>query len=664
MLAEAARPAPTCHQLPLWEELATVVKECSTTVAEHFIVLPDAELRGFARRPLAVGVQLAVTRLCMRTGGRVPASRADLAAWNDDQATRDDGLGTAIKRALDDLRACGQLVGQADLGEKLWLSPGWGLGRAGKARVWNWKRRDRGRPAKLTFRKIPISLIDDYLGVCQTDAYDPARVERWFDRPLLDLADLGAYALRWAGIRVAARFLVRLRHLGLLDARDQPVLPRSRSTLLAQAVAGTLTTIGDDGQVVTVRLSEQGQHALARQEGVTLDPGSSSLVGGGSLCGSNSGSEEAPGDRATGGDESRLDPAPFAACRKFQRESESNRPPQPEKIMAEEVVVHLDQKVYVGHRLVNQERQIPNAEWLTLLALQEECGVARLLTWQARAAAAGCTHVLPAYYEQCAASEAFGSVRQAQPPTAAPSARTHERQEPITVPTPLAPPAPTRPMLDAEQQAALRELERQAGEPVRAPWRLASTPAACIRAWAKCIAHPGLLAYCRKPPLHYAVDQLALCLPPPNAAQLARWAAPVAPGVTGAVGQRADGERWSSAAITELVAAGGGLFTLGSDVGEGRAGRPGGAVRLVSPPAGPSRAEPAASAERPAVAVPAGARSAPSVEPTRPSADPSRVAPPTPPAQPSRSAVALSAASSSDSPVEPDADQRHWDMDQ
>jgi hypothetical protein len=621
----------------------------------YFIVLPGDDLPGFAQCPLAIGVQLAVARLCMCAGGRVPVSRADLAAWCDDCATRDHALGSAIKYAIDRLRACGLLDGQAEPGKKLWLQPGWGLGRDGKARPWNWDRPDRGRPSRLSFRKIPITLLDDYLGTCQTDAHDPAQVERWFDRPLLDLADLGAYALRWAGIQVAARFLVRLRHLGLIDERDQPVPPQSRWTLLLQAASGTLTTIDDNGQVVTVQLSEQGRHAISRKGGVVPEPAPSSLAGGGPDRGSNSGPSVTNDDPASPCAKLPLDEAPFAAWERVDRsEIQSNPRSQPQMIMAEEVVVLLDQKVEIGHRLVNQDRKIPPEEWFALVALQEAIGVPRLLEWQARAAAAGRSQVSPAYYRHCAASEAFGTPRPAAPPAEASSAHAEERQEPITVPTPFAPPTPTRPVLDADQQAALRELEAAAGERVRAPWRLAGTSAACIRAWAECISHPGLVAYCRLPPLHYAVDQLALCLPPPNAAQLARWASLVTPGATGVTGQGAGGERWSSAAIADMTAQWPGLFSLGSDVPAGQLGGPG---QVASLPAGPPRAEPAAPAQRPTMAAPAGPRSAPSPESASPPAGASR---PEPPAPSPRPAAALSAASSSDSPVEPDADQRRW----
>jgi hypothetical protein len=611
--------------MPIAVSQQRAVEHSSITPIDYFIVLPDEGLRAFARRPLAVGVLLAVSRLCMRAGGRVPASRADLAAWCNDCATRNDGLGTAIKRAIDDLRAAGLLNGTAEPGAKLWLTPGWGLGRDGQVRPWDWDRRDHGRPKKMSFRKVPIGLLDDYLGICHPDAYDPAQIERWLNQPLLGLADIGAYALRSAGIRVAACFLTRLRHLGLLDERDQPLPPQSRWALLLQAAAGSLTTINDDGQEIPVRLSQHGEHALARKGGVVPKAEALSLAGGGSLCRSNSGSLSAGDDPAPLCAKPSLDGAPFAACIRVERsEIQLNPPSQPQMIMAGEVAVLLDPKIQIGHHLVNQDREIPAEEWFALVALQEECGVAQLLTWQARAAAAGRTQVSPAYYQRCALSEALGTLRPTPPPAEASSDHAHERQEPINVPTPLAPPAPTRPALDADQQAALRELEQQAGEPVRAPWRLAGTSPACIRAWAQCIAHPGLVAYCRKPPIHYAVDQLALGLPPPNAAQLARWAAPVAPGVTSAAGQPAGGDRWSRVAIAELVAQGGGLFSLGSDVPGGQLG---GAEWLASPPARPLRAAPAAPGQRPAAVAPAGPRSGLALEPARPPAGPLPAAP-------------------------------------
>jgi hypothetical protein len=111
----------------------------------------------------------------------------------------------------------------------------------------------------------------------------------------------------------------------------------------------------------------------------------------------------------------------------------------------------------------------------------------------------------------------------------------------------------------------------------------------------------------------------------------------VTPGATGAAGAPTGGERWSGAAIAGLVAAGGGLFTLGSDA---PAGQLGGAGRVASPPAGPEHAAPA---ERPAMAA----------ELARPPAGASR---PEPPAPSPRPAAAIPATALS----EPDVADRRW----
>ncbi|HEU4322935.1 MAG TPA: hypothetical protein VFS21_07265 [Roseiflexaceae bacterium] len=198
-------------------------------------------------------------------------------------------------------------------------------------------------------------------------------------------------------------------------------------------------------------------------------------------------------------------------------------------------------------------RNIPTGEWWGLLALQEEHGRKAILAWQRRAAGAGRTEIRLAYYERCAAAAAFAQVRPARLPaeergaTAAPAEATVVGSE--------------RPSLTAEQLEALRELEAAAGEQVRAPWRIAvaATPE-LLRAWARRIADPGLKAYCRLPPLHYAVDQLALGLPPPSADQLARWAARAA--------AQTPRERWSADKVDHTVSTYGDLFRRGSDTAD------------------------------------------------------------------------------------------------
>ncbi|HEU4327549.1 MAG TPA: hypothetical protein VFS21_30700 [Roseiflexaceae bacterium] len=521
----------------------------------RFLVAPIDLLQKFSGRPLVPGIYLGLARLGEVAQQPVPASRADLAAWCGPDVTRDTGLATGIKRAIDDLRPLGWLATETGPGRKLWLAPAWGLGRDGRARAWRWSRRDRGRPERLRFVRVPLELFDLYLGALYPDPDDPARSESLFDQALLQLADIGAYAQRLAGVRVAPARLVRLKHLGLVDERGIPQPPRSRQELLQLALGGQLTTLVD-GELAVVNLSAEGRRlsGLHQVEAVSTAVAADGAQDG-SVLGSMHGSSALTPDPAPQSTEQAASQLRDTAWERSERSIEPTKIPPTEHVgmqqpaPGQEDLASLDPIIQAGHRALNSARIIPTGEWWALRMLQVEHGRQALLAWQRRAAGAGRTEVRLAYYERCAAAAAFAQARPARPPTdergatAAPAEATAVGSE--------------RPGLTAEQLEALRELEAAAGEPVRAPWRIVAATPELLRAWARRIAEPGLHAYCRLPPLHYAVDQLAQGLQPPSADQLARWAARAAAQIPR--------ERWSDDTVGRAVRTYGDLFRRGSD---------------------------------------------------------------------------------------------------
>src|SRR3954463_6265310 len=106
-------------------------------------------------------------------------------------------------------------------------------------RPWCFENSDSGRPQHLRGRHVQIGLFDDYLGRLEPQP-DSGRalVSRYFTRPLLDLADIGVYAI---GLRAEILPTVRLRHLELGSEAGMLPVPDTRS-LLAQAAASVLTT--------------------------------------------------------------------------------------------------------------------------------------------------------------------------------------------------------------------------------------------------------------------------------------------------------------------------------------------------------------------------------------------------------------------------------------
>jgi hypothetical protein len=122
--------------------------------------VPDRLLRDFAHDPLAVGVYLAVARCALSLRGAVPLSPADLAAWSSGARTRDLALMRRIRHLID----AGWLIATHGRSVKLHLLPSWGMGAHGIALPWQFGAAQIGKPAGRRVRRVPLDLLDTYLG--------------------------------------------------------------------------------------------------------------------------------------------------------------------------------------------------------------------------------------------------------------------------------------------------------------------------------------------------------------------------------------------------------------------------------------------------------------------------------------------------------------------
>ncbi len=547
------------------------------TLDQRFILLPLDIVLTYQDRPLVSGVYAGIARLSESAKQAVPVSRADLARWCD--ASRDDGLGTGCKRAIDDLRNGGYLSQSGGDGRKLHLLPAWGFDRSDQPRRWRFNRPDRARPDGLAFVSIPLILFDAYLGWLTPDSDNPAPIVRYFDMPLLDLTNIGFYAVCQLGTLCPTP---RLIHLGLVDEEGvRP--PPSLDELLERAANGTLTTIRD-GQVVTVRLSAEGERERQRRRTIPSEPsgapgGDPSVDPSNGCTGSADGSVDSESHKASGRGEAQLihpentawdihdqnqltnsDP-PSPCCTDAHAEARAGesvvstgfdwgseqpteaQPPQPSNTSAAarenihplipDTLAVLDGLIVMGHEALNVDRVIPAAEWWGLLALQQEHGREMLLTWQLRAAGAGRHEVRLAYYLACAAQAAFGMVgrrrvtpkqREAAPRQREAAVAPRADTPPVTPPPRRAAPAPTAPAcaLDPSRKLVLEGIERLVGAQARHPEKLAAVPLARLARWRDVAAHPGLRRWSE--PLAYIISEAAAGHDPPSQEELNRWA--------------------------------------------------------------------------------------------------------------------------------------------
>jgi len=199
-----------------------------------YVRAPDRFIRRFAHDPLAVGVYLAVARFVIAERGPVPLSPTDLAAWSGRDRIRD----LAIMRRIRRLVETGWLIAERGRAVKLRLMPTWGIDNDGAVLPWRPNDDQFGKPDRVRVRRVPLELLDGYIGRLDPQpGRIPALVTRYVEQPLIDLIDLGTYAI--ASIDPSAS-TETLRALHLLDEAG-PCPPRPVATLRTQESAAAET---------------------------------------------------------------------------------------------------------------------------------------------------------------------------------------------------------------------------------------------------------------------------------------------------------------------------------------------------------------------------------------------------------------------------------------
>jgi len=511
----------------------------------RYVLVPDALILAFAHDPLAVGVYVAIARFVMAAKDSVPLAARDLVAWmgSDRDADR-----TAIMRRISKLEERGWVMISRTTATKHRLLPTWGCDNLGVVRPWRLDQSDSGRPSHVRGRRVPLGLLDDYVGRLDPQpGHGHALISRYFTRPLLDLTDIGVYAI---GLRGEIAPTPRLCHLRLHEVAGMTA-PLDGQALMELAAADQLTTIVGD-LIDAVRLSIQGQARLGMSSSaVTSHPavGSERLCG--SVCGSPSRSI-APSLRSAGipqqdGHSVVNDmPQSLIAWDVGKKHEQTNHDSSPNATLANGggstnrhdtsgVVIDppdsclatsadrqlcaenlsglptstLTASLVAGHRALNPHRHIYAGEWHELLALQETYGADQLLIWQARASRVTTERpygIAPAYYRACAARAVCDTYRpRIQKRALDPLAHT---TSPVVAPA-------TR--LDPACDAVLQAMG------VRERHKLAAVPYALIALWQVALAHPGLAAQFTSP-IGFAVAQMQRGNAPPSRAELDRWA--------------------------------------------------------------------------------------------------------------------------------------------
>jgi hypothetical protein len=514
----------------------------------RYVLVPDALILAFANDPLAVGVYAAIARLVVAAKDAVPLAARDLATWmgSDREADR-----AAIMRRIANLGERGWLMITRTRASKHQLCPTWGTDHMGTVRPWQLNRSDSGRPAHVRGRRLPLGVLDDYVGRLDPQpGHRHALISRYFTRPLLDLADIGVYV---TGLRAEVTPTPRLHHLGLHTVAGVTA-PADGESLIGLAAAGQLTTIVGSS-IAPVQLSFQGQARLGVASGIAVSSHTGELERPcGSLSGSHSRSASRSDDIAgvlsispqqdtksatyddralliawdVGNDHEQInhDSSPdsliidgggAAAVGSFS-EATLNPHCDCQRILRDQQrcsatgadmrPVGLAAPLVTGHRTLNSDRRLHAGEWHELLALQECYGADQLLIWQARASCVKRERpygITPAYYRACAASAASDTYR--------PSRHTHGRDvlaEPIG--QSIAPSLSPDPACDA-LLASMGVRERQ---------KLAAVPYALIASWQTALAHPGMAAQFASP-IGFAVTQMQRGNSPPPITELARW---------------------------------------------------------------------------------------------------------------------------------------------
>jgi hypothetical protein len=205
---------------------------------QDYVFLPQRLLADLRANPAAIGVYALLARLFLIYQEPIPLSAADLQRY-------DPALSYGAARgALQRLVALRWLSEQS--GHKNHYLPTWGV-VSGAALPWRMDAPTLGKPAHVVTLRLDRRLLDIGMGRLIPHPTYPAQTDnRYLERPIFSLRDVGAYAQALGGQVLAAT--PALWHYGLLrDGKAQPL--HSAADLVARASQRILE---GDGAALTV----------------------------------------------------------------------------------------------------------------------------------------------------------------------------------------------------------------------------------------------------------------------------------------------------------------------------------------------------------------------------------------------------------------------------
>jgi hypothetical protein len=206
---------------------------------QDYVFLPQRLLADLRANPAAIGAYALIARLFLVYQEPIPLSAADLQRY--DPSLRYG----AARGALQRLVALGWL--QEHRGHKNRYLPTWGIIK-GAALPWRMDAPTLGRPAHVVTLRLDRRLLDIGLGRIIPHPLYPAETHnRYLERPIFTLRDVGAYAQALGGQTLAAT--PALWRYGLVrDGGAQPL--HSAADLIARA---SQRTIEGDGAALTAQ---------------------------------------------------------------------------------------------------------------------------------------------------------------------------------------------------------------------------------------------------------------------------------------------------------------------------------------------------------------------------------------------------------------------------
>ena len=221
----------------------------------HYVRVPLNLLTIAAYDPLAVGLYALIARLFLVLQAPLRLSTADVLHYDP---TLSRG---AVLRAFERLLAGGWLLAEEQAGHKTAYTPCWGRVDGGP-RPWRSDATALGRPRHLGALALDLRLLDLYMGRLRPHPTRPALITRYITKPLLNLRDVGAYALTLNSIPTTTP---GLEQWGLVQAGECVPLP-SDHALLARVSQLVL----DDEHATT--LTHQGWRKLGLIRPAPRDP--------------------------------------------------------------------------------------------------------------------------------------------------------------------------------------------------------------------------------------------------------------------------------------------------------------------------------------------------------------------------------------------------------